>query len=166
VRDRFADGIRYARTYREDLGLSWQEAFQTHSRDEAEKYCIRHNQRFEWAGLVLRTRHVEPAWRREPKTGALVWFNQAHLFHISALDEEVREALLLTYEQADLPRNAYLGDGRPIPPGDLAAIDAAYARCELVLPWEAGSLLMIDNMLMAHGRMPYRGRRRVLVAMT
>lgn len=166
VRDRFADGIRYTRTYREDLGLSWQEAFQTNVRGEAENYCRQHNQHFEWSGSAFRTSHAEPAWRREPKTGSFVWFNQAHLFHISALDEEVREALLLTYDEADLPRNAYLSDGRPIPPADVAAIDAAYARCEFALPWEPGSLLIIDNMLMSHGRMPYRGRRRVLVAMT
>jgi alpha-ketoglutarate-dependent taurine dioxygenase len=166
VRDRFADGVRYTRAFREGLGLSWQEAFQTGSPAAVERYCRQHSQQFEWAGPVLRTSHVQPAWRPEPRSGAQVWFNQAHLFHVSALEEEVREALLLTYGERDLPRNAYLADGRPIPAGDLAAITAAYDRCELVLPWENGSLLIIDNMLTAHGRAPYRGSRRVLVAMT
>lgn len=166
VRDRFAGGVRYTRTFREGLGLSWQEAFQTGSRAAVEQYCRQHGQQFEWAGPVLRTSHVQPAWQREPRSGTPVWFNQAHLFHISALEEEVREALLLTYDERDLPRNAYLADGQPISAGDLAAISSAYDRCELVLPWEEGSLLIVDNMLTAHGRAPYRGPRRVLVAMT
>lgn len=166
VRDRFAGGVRYTRTFREGLGLSWQEVFQTSSRAAVEQYCREHGQQFEWAGQVLRTSHVQPAWRREPSSGGLVWFNQAHLFHICALEEEVREALLLTYDERDLPRNAYLADGRAIPEDDIAAIAAAYARCELVLPWEKGSVLIVGNMLTAHGRAPYRGPRRVLVAMT
>ncbi|CAM5231048.1 hypothetical protein SANTM175S_04757 [Streptomyces antimycoticus] len=32
--------------------------------------------------------------------------------------------------------------------------------------WHTGDLLLIDNMLVAHGRRPYTGTRRVLVAMS
>ncbi len=33
------------------------------------------------------------------------------------------------------------------------------------LPWSAGDVLMLDNMLTAHGRSPFRGPRKVIVAM-
>ncbi|MBD5633245.1 MAG: TauD/TfdA family dioxygenase, partial [Candidatus Eremiobacteraeota bacterium] len=32
-------------------------------------------------------------------------------------------------------------------------------------PWQRGDALWIDNMLACHGRSPFRGERRVLVAM-
>jgi alpha-ketoglutarate-dependent taurine dioxygenase len=35
----------------------------------------------------------------------------------------------------------------------------------VIFPWSAGDVLILDNMLMMHGRQPYEGERRVLVAM-
>jgi alpha-ketoglutarate-dependent taurine dioxygenase len=32
--------------------------------------------------------------------------------------------------------------------------------------WEAGDLLMLDNLLAAHGRRPFSGERRIAVAMS
>ncbi|MUN39344.1 TauD/TfdA family dioxygenase [Actinomadura litoris] len=166
VRDRFASGVAYTRTFREGFGLSWQETFQTDRREEVERYCREHGQTFTWTGDGgLRTSHRRPAWRTEPVTGAEVWFNQANLFHVSALDEEVQEALLAVYAEEDLPRNAYFGDGQPIKPDDIAAVDAAYAEASLALPWSEGSMLIVNNMLAAHGRESYTGDRSILVAM-
>ncbi|WP_030925554.1 TauD/TfdA family dioxygenase [Streptosporangium amethystogenes] len=164
VQNRFARGVLYTRTFREGLGLSWQEAFQTDSRERVEQYCRDHGQRFTWTDGGLRTRHWQPAWRREPSTGAEVWFNQANLFHVSALDEEIREALAL-YDEEDLPRNAYLGDGSTIEEDDLAVVGTAYEKVSLAMPWRTGSILMINNMLMAHGREAFTGDRRILVSM-
>ncbi|WP_330253416.1 TauD/TfdA family dioxygenase [Nocardia sp. NBC_00565] len=166
IRTRFAGGIVYTRTYRDDVGLGWQEAFQTDSRSEVEEYCARHGQHCEWDGPVLRTRFHRPAWRAEASSGSPVWFNQAHLFHVSALDAEIREALLLSYPDRDLPRNAYHGDGSPLSADDLGRIDEVYRECALTIPWRRGDLMVVDNMVAAHGRMPYRGPRSVLVAMT
>jgi hypothetical protein len=33
------------------------------------------------------------------------------------------------------------------------------------VPWVEGDLMLIDNVLVAHGRRPFTGPRRVLVAM-
>jgi alpha-ketoglutarate-dependent taurine dioxygenase len=32
--------------------------------------------------------------------------------------------------------------------------------------WRQGDLLMLDNMLVCHGRMPFKGPRKILVSMT
>ncbi|WP_033820352.1 TauD/TfdA family dioxygenase [Kitasatospora sp. MBT63] len=166
LRARFADGVVYTRTYRDGLGLSWEEAFQTTDRATVEQYCTRNGIEFEWVEDGLRTRHRRPATAAAAHTGEEVWFNQANLFHVSSLEPEVHEALTELYAEADLPRNAYLADGAPIPDEDLRTIAAAYDRVALALPYRQGDVLLIDNMLMAHGREPYSGERRILVAMS
>lgn len=166
LKERFADGVTYARAFREGLGLTWQEAFQTDDPRVVEKYCARNGQTVEWTDDGLRTRHHRPSYLVEPHTGDQVWFNQANLFHVSSLGEEVSEALLELYPEADLPRNAYLGEGSPIPAADLATIRAVYDEVSYAFPWQPGDVMVINNMLMAHGREPFTGRRRILVAMT
>jgi alpha-ketoglutarate-dependent taurine dioxygenase len=166
LRNDFSQGVLYTRTFRDGFGLSWRESFQTDSRAQVEQYCRDHDQRFTWTGAGLRTAHRRPAWGTEPLTGEQVWFNQANLFHVSSLDEEVQEALLALYPEQDLPRNAYFGDGRPIPPETITAVDKAYAEASLALPWQPGNILIINNMLTAHGREPFTGTRRILVAMS
>ncbi|WP_067186416.1 TauD/TfdA family dioxygenase [Microtetraspora niveoalba] len=166
VRERFAAGVVYARAFREGLGLSWQESFQTDDPAVVERYCAGHGLAYEWTDDGLRTRHHRPSWQTEPHTGEPVWFNQANLFHVSSLDEEVREALLTLYGEEDLPRNAYFADGSPISAADLAAVKAAYDETSYGFPWREGDLMVIDNMLCAHGREPFTGARRILVAMT
>ncbi|MEV6521220.1 TauD/TfdA family dioxygenase [Longispora sp. NPDC051575] len=166
VRDRFADGVVYTRAFQEDLGLSWQEAFQTQERTVVEEYCGRHGQQFEWTDYGLRTRHHRPATQKEPVTGEDVWFNQANLFHVSSLDAEVSEMLQELYAVEDLPRHATLADGSPITAADLDAIREAYDEVSLALPWRVGDVMVVNNMLVAHGRQPFTGERRILVAMT
>ncbi|GIJ48366.1 hypothetical protein Val02_52520 [Virgisporangium aliadipatigenens] len=165
TRELFAPGIVYSRTFREGLGLSWQESFQTEDRAAVEEYCRTHGFRFEWTEDGLRTRHPRPAFATEPHTGAEVWFNQANLFHVAALEPEVREALTALYAEEDLPRNAYLADGSPIPDEVIKEIGAVYDEVSLALPWQPGDIMVINNMLMAHGRQPFTGARRILVAM-
>ncbi|MDT7805436.1 MAG: hypothetical protein QOI78_8869 [Actinomycetota bacterium] len=166
LRQRFAGGVTYTRAFREGLGLTWQEAFQTDDRAVVEQYCARNGQTLEWTDEGLRTRHVRPSFADEPHTGETVWFNQANLFHVSSLGEEVSEALLELYPEADLPRNAYFADGRPIPDADLEKIREVYDEVSYAFPWQAGDVMVINNMLHAHGREPFTGKRRILVAMT
>jgi alpha-ketoglutarate-dependent taurine dioxygenase len=121
---------------------------------------------FEWkSGNRLRTRQTCQAVSTHPKTGKLVWFNQAHLFHVSGLERQAYDSLLEEFDEADLPRNAFFGDGSPIDPNVLDKIRHAYAQEETVFTWQKHDILMLDNMLVAHGRRPYAGTRRVVVGM-
>lgn len=166
VRDRFAGGVIYTREYREGLGLTWQEAFQTSDRDQVERYCLEHGMKATWRDDELRTEAQRPSTLTSDSSGQEVWFNQANLFHPATLDDDVREALVEMYGENGLPRQVYYGDGSPIPDVDIKVITDAYRQTSLVLPWEEGSVLIIDNTRMAHGRQPFTGDRRILVAMT
>ena len=48
----------------------------------------------------------------------------------------------------------------------MEAIQSVYWDSSVANPYENGDVVIIDNMLVAHGRYPFAGTRRVLVAMT
>jgi alpha-ketoglutarate-dependent taurine dioxygenase len=167
IRDRFSEKrIMYMRNYGNGMGLNWQEVFQTTSRTEVEDYCRKHSIEFKWKGDDrLRTRSVRPAVASHPRTGEMVWFNQATHWHISCLVPAVRESLLAVLEEDDLPRNCYYGDGSPIEDSVMEEICDAFRRTEVCFPWQKSDILMLDNMLTAHARNPYVGERKIAVAM-
>jgi len=165
VRDRFIEkGVMYVRNYGDALDLSWRDVFQTTDPAEVETFCREAGIDFEWKGEnQLQTRQVCQAVATHPHTGETVWFNQAHLFHVSSLEPEIRESLMRS--TGELPRNAYYGDGSSIEESALETIRAAYATETVVFPWQTNDVLVLDNMLTAHGRRPYKGARSIVVGM-
>nr|WP_244248946.1 TauD/TfdA family dioxygenase [Pseudomonas aeruginosa] len=101
-----------------------------------------------------------PAQRRA------LWFNHAHMFHVSNMPPALARSLLDEVGEQGLPRNAYYGDGSPIEAEVLDTIRAAYREETRAFAWERGDVLMLDNFISVHGREPYTGERKVLVAMT
>jgi alpha-ketoglutarate-dependent taurine dioxygenase len=159
-------GVMYVRNYGSGLDLSCQQVFGTEDRVEIEKICEDSKIECEWkADGRLRTRQKCQAIAVHPQTGQTVWFNQAHLFHVSSLNPVLSAQLLAEFSELDLPRNAYYGDGSPIALAALDEIRAAYSRAKVEFSWEEGDVLMLDNMLVAHGRGSYEGERRIVVAM-
>ena len=65
----------------------------------------------------------------------------------------------------DLPHHACFGDGSPLEEADLNQIRAAMIAEERVFDWQAGDVLLVDNILVMHGRRPFLGERRVLVSL-
>ncbi|WP_034853906.1 TauD/TfdA family dioxygenase [Inquilinus limosus] len=167
LRDRFVEkGLMYVRNYGNGLDVSWQQVFGTESREEVEAYCRGHGIDCEWKpDGELRTRQVCQGAIAHPVTGEMVWFNQAHLFHVSNLEPEVRSTLLELVDEPDLPRNVYYGDGSPIEDEALATVREVLEAHKISFPWQAGDVLMLDNMLTAHARAPFKGPRKVIVAM-
>ncbi|HET6231637.1 MAG TPA: TauD/TfdA family dioxygenase [Longimicrobiaceae bacterium] len=168
IREKFAaQKVMYVRNYGEGVDLTWQEVFNTDDRAVVEEFCRHDGIETEWkGGDRLRTRQVCQAVMKHPVTGKTLWFNQAHLFHVSSLDAEVSEALVETFGEDGVPRNTFYGDGTPIEPEALAAIRGAYDRVEVAFPWEKEDVLMIDNMAVAHARTPFKGERKIRVGMT
>jgi alpha-ketoglutarate-dependent taurine dioxygenase len=166
IKRKFEDkGVQYVRNY-SNLDLSWTEVFQTNDKREVEAYCIANQLEFEWLeNDELRTVQVNPAVVEHPVTGEKLWFNQAHLFHITNLSEEMRTVLLDAYGEDRLPRNTYYGDGTPIPIEDLEVIRELYEQTKIGFDWQRNDLLLLDNMAYTHGREAYTGPRKILTGM-
>jgi hypothetical protein len=160
--------VRYVRSYGEGVGLPWQDVFQTGDKKVVERHCVRAGVEFEWRDADwLMTSQSGPALATHPNTGETVWFNQAHVHHVSSLRPEIRESLLSLARDPNYPLdiNACYGDGSPIEDSALDEIREAYRRAMVIFPWQRGDILMLDNMLAAHGRQPFVGPRKILVAM-
>lgn len=168
LRDRFlAHGVMYVRNFHERIGLPWQEVFQTSDKAEVEAYCDSQGVKVEWTPKGrLRTIQVCQAALTHPRTNEQVWFNQAHLFHVSNLQPSARKSMQALFAPQDLPRNALYGDGTPIEDATLDEIRAAYEAESVAFPWQTGDVLMLDNIAVAHGRRPFTGPRRIVVGMS
>ncbi|HEX8149207.1 MAG TPA: amino acid adenylation domain-containing protein [Pyrinomonadaceae bacterium] len=163
---RFAErGLMYVRNFVEGVDVSWREFFKTEDRAEVEERCRRSGIEFEWRPDGLRTREVCRAVARHPKTGEMVFFNQLQLHHISCLERETQANVRALFREEDYPRNVYYGDGSPIEDEVVARVREVYERCAVRFPWREGDVLMLDNMLTAHGRSPFTGERKITVAM-
>ncbi len=158
-------GVMYVRNY-STLDLPWSVVFQTEDKAEVEKYCRDNELEFEWLeNEGLRTRQVNPAIAVHPVTGEKIWFNQAHLFHVSSLQKDIADTLIASMGEANLPRNTYYGDGSPIEIEVLETIRAVYDQTKIRFSWEKNDLMLLDNMLFTHGRESFTGARKVLTGM-
>ena len=160
-------GLLYMRGY--GYNRTWQRSYETESREAVEAICSAEGRRTEWIGDdQLRTFENRPAIARHPITGDDVWFNYAHGFHISRMDEGIREALSTSPDDTDdqlWPNNVFWGDGGEIDPEIITMVNDVVASCTVQFDWEDGDTLIVDNMLCAHGRRPYTGPRRILLKM-
>jgi alpha-ketoglutarate-dependent taurine dioxygenase len=167
VRDAFAERQwMLVRNFGDGLSLSWQAVYRTSDRTEVERYCRASAIDWEWKGETrLRTWQVRPAITAHPRSGEGVWFNHVAFWHVSSLDANTRSLLLADLTEAGLPYNTYYGDGRQIADDVIDELRRAYNDETVRFAWQPGDVLYLDNMLVAHGRGPYTGARRVIVAM-
>lgn len=165
--DRFeARGVQYIRHYRPHIDLPWQVVFQTDDRTALADFCRANSIVHEWLDAeTLRTIQACQGVARHPLTGDRIFFNQAHLFHVSSLGEEQARSVIDVFGAARLPRHARFGDAQEIDPLDLDTVRSAFRREATAFRWQAGDILLADNMQVAHGRRPYTGKRQVLAAL-
>lgn len=159
-------GWMLARNFGAGLGLLWQTVFQTTDQKTVEDYCRQAGIAFEWKGSgQLTTRQIRKAIVNHPQTGEPVWFNHATFFHSSTIEPEIRQMLLTQYSERQLPYQTYYGDGSDIEDSTAELLRAAYRNEIVSFSWQQGDILMLDNMLVAHGRNPFTGPRKIVVGM-
>ncbi|MFI8104329.1 TauD/TfdA family dioxygenase [Streptomyces sp. NPDC086023] len=169
VREAFGAGVRYTQNLHDGMGLgkSWQDTFETRDRAEVEEYLRGTGADWEWRpDGGLRVSLLRPATVRHPVTGEEVWFNQADQWHPASLGDETAAALAQLLPTDELPQYVTFADGSPIPDAYVVQVRDRGLDNAVDVDWHTGDLMVIDNVAVGHGRRPFTGPRRVLVAMT
>jgi hypothetical protein len=159
------------------LERSWPAMFGTGDRAEVEHAAAAQGIECSWLDDgALRITGICPALRPHPASGELVWFNQAHVFHLRLFEYLQEEGVGDAREQArsfragrstaDLePYQCRYGDGGEIPDVAMKQVRAALDAETTRFDWQRGDLLLLDNFRAGHARDTFEGERRVLAAL-
>jgi alpha-ketoglutarate-dependent taurine dioxygenase len=160
------DGWLLARSYNDEIGATLEEAFGTEDRAAIESYCRANAIEFAWQpNGELRTRQRRSAVVRHPVTGERCFFNQIAFLNEWTIAAEIREYLVDVYGAEGLPFNTGFGTGEPLTEEIVELINSVYEAKTVREPWQAGDLMLVDNIRIAHSREAYEGPREILVGM-
>jgi alpha-ketoglutarate-dependent taurine dioxygenase len=168
VRSKFEElGVLYTQTLHggSGLGKSWQETFETDDPAVVEQFLDDSGAEYTWAERDLLVSFRRPGVVTHPQTHERVWFNQADQWHVTGAGAETAAAIRALLPEERYPQHAYFGDRTPIPEQDLDHVREVMWEAATDFTWERGDFLMVDNVLVAHGRRPFSGDRRILVAL-
>ncbi|NQY62232.1 MAG: amino acid adenylation domain-containing protein [Alteromonadaceae bacterium] len=160
-------GVMYVRNYAEDdvFGLGWKTIFGTDDKQKVEQACADSDLTFEWKDNNRLTTYAKrPAVMKDPNSDQWCWITQSQHWHFSCLDSETKKSIKQLHVEADYPRNCYFGNGEKIADEMMSRILACYEQLESSFVWQVGDVLLVDNLLMAHGRNAYKGDRKLLVS--
>jgi hypothetical protein len=155
-----------------EYGKTWQETFETDNAQQVSGHLIKSQIKYEWTPFGLRTRATRPAIQIHPHTLEVCWHNQADQWHreLSSIKDSVfrdsSDACDKTAGTKTFGSHACFGNGEEISADDLLKIRQVSQKHEVLFNWQKGDLLILDNILTMHGRKPYSGERRIIVAMS
>jgi alpha-ketoglutarate-dependent taurine dioxygenase len=154
------------RNYANGVGASLADAFGTEDHHAIERYCHANAITFAWQpDGSLRTWQRRSAIVHHPLTGEPCWFNQIAFLNEETMEPAVREYLIDVCGKDGLPFTTRFGNGDPIGPDIVRLINDVYEAHSVRERWQAGDLMLVDNIRTAHAREPFSGSRDVVVAM-
>ncbi len=159
-------GLMYVRNFSKGVDPTWEAFFHTTDKPTVEQMCRDAGSEFEWkSDGGLRVINRSKGIVKHPKTKEDMFFNQVQIHHIYCVDEDTREGLRALFDDQDLPRNVYYGDGSPIPDETMQHLGEVFEKIAVRFKWQKGDMIMLDNMLVTHARDSFEGPRHIVVAM-
>ena len=154
------EGWLLTRSYNDEIGATVAEAFGTDDRSAVESYCRANAIEFEWqSDGGLRPGSVE-------RRGAASGHRPALLVQPDRVPQRVddrrRSARVpgRQYGEDGLPFNTCFGNGDPIGEDVIELLNQIYVANTVREPWQAGDLMLVDNIHTAHAGRPTSGRAR------
>jgi len=155
---------------------AWPEVFGSDDPSVVESVVAANGWRVNWLnGDALQLwQDVLPAIKHHPVTGQAVWCNQAHFFSPACMMRWAQEdGRTSDYESIDMARASnpemldeiLFGNGERVPDNDALHVYQVLRALERPIALRRGDLLILDNLILAHGRTAFSGERSILVAL-
>ena len=143
----------------------WDDAFSTDNRADVERHCAEMGMTPIWNdnGTLTLVTHLEP-FAIHPVTGERFYRLQIHTNKAFETPERLAVTQALRASQA-IPSGHSMGNGEPLPDEDCERLAANYRAVTVAWPWHSGDVMILDNLIVTHGRNPYRGTRDTQVAL-
>jgi thioester reductase-like protein/alpha-ketoglutarate-dependent taurine dioxygenase len=154
------------------LGRSWQATYQARSKVEVEGALAPLGVTCDWEEEnTLLTKRSKSFSCSHPVTGMQLWSNHLVIFHPASLPPEVRAQFQrndqeLEQASTQLAKDCTFDNGDVISDKLVLEISALTANRAQAFVWEEGDLLLLDNLMTAHGRRPFTGPRQILVTLS
>lgn len=149
---------------------SWMEVFETDKKEIVEEFCQSNEIKWKWLpGNWIEIKHARPAILHHPITKETVWFNQAHLYDFNPKLLGIMRFLaakLVYFRHLTRLHEVTFADGSAILREDLYHILDTLQKHTVPHCWKKGDVMILDNILTMHGRATFKGRRRILTALT
>jgi hypothetical protein len=186
VKDRFRQkqGIQLRRTLPSPEAIGekpgvvkpWPEVFNTHERAAVDDMASDRGWTTRWLknNSVQLSQEIRPATKVHAKTGDEVWFNQTHFYApVAAMKwasqdgrhDDCRRIDWARSHNPEMLDQMLHGDGAPIAEADALHIFDVFAEAAIPVLWQRSDVMLMDNTLIAHGRTPFTGDRRILAAL-
>jgi alpha-ketoglutarate-dependent taurine dioxygenase len=156
-----AKGLRYSNVMpgqndpNSGMGRSWQSTFRADSRAEAEQRMQSLGYSWSWTddGCLRATTPVLPAVKTAAN-GKPVFFNQ-----LIAAFQGWKDS------RNDPTQSITFGDGTRLDRDTVIKVAELAEQLTFEIPWQAGDLALVDNVLVMHGRRTFRGKRKILASL-
>ncbi|MDP9649639.1 TauD/TfdA family dioxygenase [Paraburkholderia caledonica] len=158
-------GLSYLRRFIAGVGYSWQEAFGVREEAELARVLAALGYLTQWDGDQCVVQRASTWTMLHPETDEPLWFNHGVFFNAMSLPEATRRAFEQLFGAQGYPFQTTYRDGSPIDEPTYRAIKKAYVQASRRLLLQRSDVLLLDNLLTAHGREAYEGQRRHYVMM-
>ena len=162
-------GVRYLRVMPCDndptsaIGRGWKATFNAETVEEAEKALRRLGSEWEWLdgsddaelkGCLKTITAVVPGVRVDARTNEKTFFNSAVAAYTGWNDK-----------RNSGNRAVQLADGSYCGEAEMMDAQQIMSDIEVVVPWQAGDIMLLDNRTVMHSRQPFTGPRRILASL-
>lgn len=161
ARDCESLGLKYSNVMPDEddvasgMGRSWRSTYGAETREQAEQRLRELGYTWEWLpnGCLRATTPVLPAVH-EVSPGRKTFFNQLIAAFSGWKDSRNDPAKAISF-----------GDGSRLDADAVLDIAELAEKLTFDVPWQAGDVALVDNLLVMHGRRTFAGKRRVLASL-